>query len=96
MRATTGIEPRVVAGVTIGGLYRHFKGRYYTVLDVAIHSETEELYVVYRPLYGSYQTFIRPLMMFLEAVDKEKYPEVSQAMRFTLVEGTDKGLQNLR
>ena len=25
-----------------GGLYRHFKGMYYYVLDVATHSETSE------------------------------------------------------
>lgn len=27
-----------------GGLYRHFKGMYYYVLDVATHSETGEKY----------------------------------------------------
>ena len=26
-----------------GGLYRHFKGMYYYVLDVATHSETGEI-----------------------------------------------------
>ena len=28
-----------------GGLYRHFKGMYYYVLDVATHSETGEKFV---------------------------------------------------
>ena len=34
------------------GVYRHYKGNDYQVLHVARHSETEELLVVYRPLYG--------------------------------------------
>ena len=34
------------------GRYRHYKGNLYEVLGVARHSETEELLVVYRCLYG--------------------------------------------
>ena len=34
------------------GRYRHFKGREYRVYFTARHSETEELMVVYQPLYG--------------------------------------------
>ncbi|EXJ09210.1 hypothetical protein D791_03856 [Nitrincola nitratireducens] len=34
------------------GRYRHFKGAEYEVIECARHSETEEWYVVYRPLYG--------------------------------------------
>lgn len=34
------------------GRYRHFKGNEYTVLGVALHSETREELVVYRPEYG--------------------------------------------
>ena len=51
------------------GRYRHYKGRYYEVIDVARHSETEELLVVYRCLYGEYSLWVRPLQMFLEMVD---------------------------
>ena len=32
------------------GKYRHFKGGEYQVLGVALHSETQEPYVVYRAL----------------------------------------------
>lgn len=68
----------------IGGVYRHFKGKRYQVLDVALHSETLEEYVVYRQLYGEGKTWIRPLEMFLEPVDKVKYPDCTQAFRFEL------------
>jgi len=70
----------------IKGIYRHFKGDYYLVEDVAIHSETREKYVVYRTLYGDGELYVRPYEMFLEKVDREKYPEVSQEYRFELQE----------
>ena len=70
----------------IKGIYRHFKGDYYLVEDVAIHSETREKYVVYRTLYGDGELYVRPYEMFLEKVDREKYPEVSQEYRIELQE----------
>jgi len=70
----------------INGIYRHFKGDYYIVLDVAGHSETKELYVVYRQLYGDGKLWIRPLDMFLSEVDHDKYPDVEQKYRFQLQE----------
>ena len=36
--------------VKINGIYKHFKGNYYLVENVAIHSETREKLVLYRPL----------------------------------------------
>lgn len=68
----------------IKGIYRHFKGDYYLVEDVAMHSETQEVYVVYRRLYGDLSLWIRPYDMFLSRVDKEKYPNVEQEFRFQL------------
>jgi len=70
----------------IKGIYKHFKGDYYLVEDVAIHSETMEKYVVYRKLYGDCELYIRPYEMFLEKVDREKYPNVLQEYRFELQE----------
>jgi len=70
--------------VKINGVYRHFKGRYYLVVDVALHSETGEEYVVYRQLYGEGRLWIRPLEMFLEPVDRAKYPDCPQEYRFEL------------
>lgn len=37
--------------VKIGRVYRHFKGNYYFVENVAYDSETKERMVVYKPLY---------------------------------------------
>ena len=37
--------------VEIGKVYRHFKGNYYFVENVACDSETKERMVVYKPLY---------------------------------------------
>ena len=66
------------------GIYKHFKGDYYIVEDVATHSETGEQYVIYRQLYGEGKLYIRPYEMFLSKVDKQKYPDVEQEYRFQL------------
>lgn len=66
------------------GIYKHFKGDYYLVEDVATHSETREKYVIYRSLYGEGELYIRPYEMFLSKVDKQKYPNVEQEYRFQL------------
>ena len=51
------------------GRYRHYKGREYAVLGVARHSETQEEFVVYRQEYGDFSLWVRPVAMFLEAVE---------------------------
>ena len=70
--------------VKIHGVYKHFKGDYYLVEDVATHSETREIYIVYRRLYGEGDLYIRPYDMFLSEVDRVKYPDVEQKYRFEL------------
>ena len=58
------------------GIYRHYKGNLYQVLHTAQHSETEEVLVVYRCLYGDYDVWVRPLNLFIETVniDGKKVP----------------------
>jgi len=51
------------------GIYQHFKGNRYEVVDIAGHSETDEEYVVYRALYGERGLWIRPLTNFIESVE---------------------------
>ncbi|MGY6553635.1 MAG: DUF1653 domain-containing protein [Wenzhouxiangella sp.] len=58
------------------GRYRHFKGGEYLVIDLALHSETEQAHVVYRPLYGEGRLWVRPLSLFadLKEVDGQQVP----------------------
>ncbi len=70
--------------IIINRIYRHFKGDYYLLVDIAKHSETGEDYVVYRKLYDDGSLWVRPLDMFMEEVDHDKYPEVEQKYRFQL------------
>lgn len=67
-------------------IYRHFKGDYYLVEDLAKDSETGQDMVVYRKLYGDGSLWVRPKTMFLEEVDHHKYPDVQQKYRFELVD----------
>ncbi|MDC9719865.1 MAG: DUF1653 domain-containing protein [Gammaproteobacteria bacterium] len=51
------------------GLYRHYKGAAYQVIDTVRHSETDEELVLYRALYGERGLWVRPLKMFMETVE---------------------------
>jgi hypothetical protein len=56
------------------GKYRHYKGKEYEVLGEALHSETLEKMVVYKPLYSTPDIpdgtlWVRPLRMFEEMVE---------------------------
>ena len=65
-------------------IYKHFKGDYYLVEDIARDSETKEEMVVYRRLYEDGGLLVRTKEMFLSEVDHEKYPNIKQKYRFEL------------
>ena len=51
--------------IKVNRIYKHFKGDYYLVEDIAKYSETEETVVIYRKLYDDGSLWVRPLDMFL-------------------------------
>ena len=75
------------------GYYRHFKGNYYYLVEVATHSESLEPMVVYRALYGERKLWVRPASMWTEVVDKQlegrEYHGRSQTARFAAVDEKD-------
>lgn len=75
--------------IKIHGVYRHFKGKFYIVEDIAFHSETKNEYVVYRQLYGDNSLWVREKGMFLSEVDRIKYPDAKQQYRFELIDLTE-------
>lgn len=53
----------------IKGIYRHYKGNLYQVIDVARHCDSEEVLVVYRALYSDYGLWLRPVADFCAQVE---------------------------
>ena len=59
------------------GIYKHYKGNYYQVIDVVLHTETKEKMILYKALYevnlskeefGEEPLFVRPYNMFFEKI----------------------------
>lgn len=75
----------------IGDIVRHFKAEnnqedtstnyHYVIMAFPEHTETGELFVAYRQLYGDNDVYIRPAYMFFSEVDRKKYPDVKQTHR---------------
>ena len=53
------------------GLYRHYKGGWYEVVDTVRCSETLQGMTLYRALYGSFGLWVRPAAMFAETGEFE-------------------------
>lgn len=59
----------------IGKIFKHYKGKYYKVLNIAHHSEISEKLVVYQQLYENEYSYgyvwCRPYNMFFEEINYE-------------------------
>ncbi len=78
--------------VKIGKVYRHFKGNYYFVENVALDSENTERMVVYKAIYDrpDSQIWVRPEKMFLEEIPERPDNITGQKHRFELVNDIEK------
>lgn len=79
--------------VEIGKVYRHFKGNYYFVENIAYDSESQERIVVYKPLYNREDNryiWVRPEKMFLEKIPERPDNTTGQKYRFELVKDLTK------
>jgi hypothetical protein len=65
MACDTDLPPLIE---TPPGVYRHYKGKLYEVLDTVRHSETLEPMTLYRALYGARGLWVRPAAMFTQEV----------------------------
>lgn len=74
--------------VQIGMVYRHFKGNYYFVENVALDSETQERVVIYKPLYprNDSKIWVRREAMFIEEIPERPDNITGQKHRFEVVE----------
>jgi len=85
------------ARLCIGDTVKHFKREtlpenergtkyLYIIKDIAKHTETGEMLVIYEALYpdenGVVMTWARPHDEFVGEVDKTKYPNIKQHYRF--------------
>ena len=91
-RSEKGME-FIMKEVQIGRVYRHFKGNYYFVENIAFDSETKERMVVYKPLYereDGRSIWVRPEKMFLEEIPERPDNITGQKSRFVLVSDIEK------
>lgn len=74
------------------GIYRHYKGQNYRLIDIVRHSETEEELVLYETLYENElgKLWVRPIRMFIEKVNVDGH----EVDRFHYI-GDKKGKERL-
>ncbi len=80
--------------IQIGKVYRHFKGNYYFVENIAYDSETTERIVVYKPLYeraDKRQLLVRPEKMFLSEIPIDRPDNITgQKHRFEIAQDIER------
>lgn len=85
---------KIIMRFGVGDIVKHFKrelvsesekreNKYlYRIIEIAEHTETGDLLVIYQALYAPFKTYARPALMFCGYVDKRKYPSIKQTYRF--------------
>ena len=63
--------------ISVGKVYKHYKGNIYKIIALAKHSETEEEMIVYQSVKNG-DIWVRPYSMWNEVVDDKN------TLRFTL------------
>lgn len=63
--------------ISVGKVYKHYKGNIYKIIAIAKHSETEEEMIVYQSVKNG-DIWVRPHSMWNEVVDDKN------TLRFTL------------
>jgi hypothetical protein len=58
--------------IFINGLYQHYKGKFYIVLELCKMTETNEIGVLYYQVGNPELTYCRPVSSFIENVEDKK------------------------
>ena len=77
----------------VPGIYRHFKGNLYEVLNIALHSETKQVLVIYRSVEKSGVVWARPAEMWNDEVDFEGTREAVDGLMGTKPEARFRFIQ---
>lgn len=74
--------------IVVGKTYRHFSGNYFRVICIAVDSTSQDNkeVVVYETLGNKHIIYTRPVELFNEKVDHEKYKDVLQTYKFEPIE----------
>ena len=67
-----------------GDIYKHFKGKRYKILHIAVSTETGEDVVVFETVQGDHKVYASLLESFMSPLDTGKYPYTDQKYRFEL------------
>lgn len=85
--ATKMAETKGRSNPKSGDLYKHFKGDYYWIYQIATNADNSsnqnEVVVYISRETGKF--YVRDLVEFMSEVDKEKYPNATQKYRFEKV-----------
>lgn len=71
--------------IVVKGIYEHYRGNRYLVEDIAANTETGEMMVVYRALYGKRDLYVQTAKRFVERVERPEFAYVGPRMRLITI-----------